>query len=59
VLFEAEENEGYTFGFTENYVKVKLPYDETIVNRVVKIALSTLDRDGIAIAELQNETVYV
>lgn len=57
VLFEAEENEGTIFGFTNNYVKVKLPYDETLVNEIVDVSLSEIDRDGIvkaSLLELQN-----
>ena len=47
VLFEAEEDEGMMFGFTENYVKVKTPFDASLVNQFRKVKLATIDRDGI------------
>jgi threonylcarbamoyladenosine tRNA methylthiotransferase MtaB len=31
-LFEQEEDNGIMYGFTENYVKVKMPYDSNLVN---------------------------
>lgn len=52
VLFEAEENEGTIFGFTSNYVKVKLPYDPKLVNQIVDVQLTEIDRDGIMKCEL-------
>ena len=47
VLFEAEEDEGIMFGFTENYVKVKTPFDTSLVNQFRKVKLTAIDRDGI------------
>ncbi|GAB5418938.1 MAG: tRNA (N(6)-L-threonylcarbamoyladenosine(37)-C(2))-methylthiotransferase MtaB [Crocinitomicaceae bacterium] len=47
VLFEQEENEGTMFGFTENYVKVKIPYDADLANSIQRVHLNEIDRDGI------------
>jgi threonylcarbamoyladenosine tRNA methylthiotransferase MtaB len=47
VLFEAEENEGTIFGFTENYVKVKVPFQKELVNQLMPVGLDEIDRDGI------------
>jgi threonylcarbamoyladenosine tRNA methylthiotransferase MtaB len=47
VLFEHEEDEGMMYGFTENYVKVKMPYDANLVNTFCTLKLETIDRDGI------------
>lgn len=47
VLFEAEEEEGMMYGFTENYVKVKTPFQAELVNNFRKIRLTNIDRDGI------------
>lgn len=52
VLFEAEEDNGIMYGFTENYVKVKLPYDPKLVNTLQTIQLTEIDRDGVAKCEL-------
>lgn len=47
VLFEEEESEGFMNGFTENYIKVKAPYNHSLVNQVVPVKLETIDRNGI------------
>jgi len=47
VLFEHEEDNGIMYGFTENYVKVKMPYDAQMVNTFQRIELTEIDRDGI------------
>lgn len=47
VLFEQEENEGQLYGFTENYVKVKTPYDARLINQIVAVQLTEIDRDGL------------
>lgn len=52
VLFEAEENEGTIFGFTPNYVKVKMPYNQSLVNQIVDVQLQEIDRDGVVKGEL-------
>ncbi len=47
VLFEQEENEGYLYGFTDNYVKVKTPYNSVLVNQMIPVELTEFDRDGL------------
>ncbi len=46
VLFEGENKEGYIHGFTENYVKVKTPWNPELVNTLHEINLSRIDEDG-------------
>jgi threonylcarbamoyladenosine tRNA methylthiotransferase MtaB len=46
VLFESENKEGYIHGFTENYVKVKTPWNPGLVNTFHEITLSEIDEDG-------------
>lgn len=52
VLFEAEEENGIMYGFTENYVKVKVPFDEKLVNTFQRVKLQEIDRDGIVKIQL-------
>jgi threonylcarbamoyladenosine tRNA methylthiotransferase MtaB len=52
VLFEAEEDEGMMYGFTENYVKVKIPFNASYVNSFQKVKLTAIDRDGIMKVEV-------
>ena len=47
VLFEGENKKGYIHGFTENYVKVKAPWDPALVGTVHQVRLSTIDADGL------------
>ncbi|MFD2541811.1 tRNA (N(6)-L-threonylcarbamoyladenosine(37)-C(2))-methylthiotransferase MtaB [Lacinutrix gracilariae] len=47
VLFESENKEGYIHGFTENYVKVKTPWNPELVNTLHEVTLTKIDDDGI------------
>jgi len=46
VLFESDNKQGYIHGFTENYVKVKAPWDPALVNTLHKVKLTKIDVDG-------------
>jgi len=46
VLFESDNKQGYIHGFTENYVKVKAPWDPALVNTLHKVRLTKIDADG-------------
>ena len=46
VLFEGENKEGYIHGFTENYVKVKAPWNPELVNTIHPVYLTKIDDDG-------------
>ncbi|PKA83929.1 threonylcarbamoyladenosine tRNA methylthiotransferase MtaB [Ulvibacter sp. MAR_2010_11] len=47
VLFEGENKEGYIHGFTENYVKVKAPWNPELVNTLHAVELNKIDEDGL------------
>lgn len=47
VLFESENKSGYIHGFTENYVKVKSPWNPELVNTLHQVELTKIDDDGI------------
>lgn len=47
VLFEGENKEGYIHGFTENYVKVKAPWNPGLVNTLHEVTLTKIDDDGL------------
>lgn len=55
VLFESENKEGYINGFTENYVKVKSPWNPALVNTIHQITLTTIDDDGLVRFDFENE----
>lgn len=47
VLFEGENKEGYIHGFTENYVKIKAPWNPELVNTLQDVTLNEIDEDGL------------
>lgn len=47
VLFEGENKQGYIHGFTENYVKVKAPWNPELINTLQKVTLTGIDTDGL------------
>ncbi len=57
VLFESENKEGYIHGFTENYVKVKTPWNPELVNTLHKIQLTNIDDDGLVRFDFIKESV--
>lgn len=54
VLFESENKAGYIHGFTENYVKVKAPWNPELMNTIQNIALTEIDDDGMVRFEFLN-----
>ena len=54
VLFEAENKEGYIHGFTENYVRVKTPWNPELANTLQEINLTKIDEDGSVRLEFLN-----
>jgi threonylcarbamoyladenosine tRNA methylthiotransferase MtaB len=51
-LFEQEELDGYMFGFTDNYVRVKVPYNEKFVNQIIETTLYAFDVDGCVLGKI-------
>ncbi|SDS64639.1 threonylcarbamoyladenosine tRNA methylthiotransferase MtaB [Formosa sp. Hel1_31_208] len=58
VLFENENKEGYIHGFTENYVKVKAPWDPALVNTLQKVQLSEIEDDGMVRFQFLQEILH-
>ena len=57
VLFENENKEGYIHGFTENYIKVKTPWNPALINTLHTVSLTEIDTDGLVRFEFINELV--
>jgi threonylcarbamoyladenosine tRNA methylthiotransferase MtaB len=58
VLFESENKDGYIYGFTENYVKVKTPWNPELVNTLHEIKLTEINEDGIVRFDWQKQPVF-
>ncbi len=57
VLFESENKEGYIHGFTQNYVKVKAPWNPELVNTLHTVTLTKIDEDGLVRFDFVNKEV--
>jgi threonylcarbamoyladenosine tRNA methylthiotransferase MtaB len=57
VLFESDNIAGTMQGFTENYVKVKIPFDAQMVNQLKKVQLLEIDQDGQMLALVEESVV--
>lgn len=57
VLFEGENKAGYIHGFTENYIKVKTPWNPKLVNTLHKVKLTEIDDDGLVRFDFVNTLV--
>lgn len=57
VLFEGENIKGYIHGFTENYVKIKTPWNPELVNTLHEIRLDEIAEDGLVKCSFVHEEV--
>ena len=46
VLFEADNKDGYMHGFTDNYIKVRIPFEEYNINQLIEVTLIRIAPDG-------------
>jgi threonylcarbamoyladenosine tRNA methylthiotransferase MtaB len=44
-LIESEQDEGWMYGFTDNYVKVRIPFDLSLANKLVEVKLVKVNSD--------------
>jgi threonylcarbamoyladenosine tRNA methylthiotransferase MtaB len=51
VLWESENNDGWMYGFTENYIKMKQPYNKEAENTFEKVIFEKIDSDGLMISK--------
>ena len=53
VLFEKDNKDGYMNGFTKNYIKVKVPYNEDLIKKRSNVLLSKIDKNLIMNASIK------
>jgi threonylcarbamoyladenosine tRNA methylthiotransferase MtaB len=51
VLFEHENKDGFMYGFTENYLRVKTKFNKDYSNQILKSKINQMDENGIFIFE--------
>ena len=52
-LFERDDKDGYLFGFTDNYIKVKIPFSEEFIQQKLKIKLLSFDENSNILSEVK------
>jgi threonylcarbamoyladenosine tRNA methylthiotransferase MtaB len=52
VLFERDNRDGYLYGFTSNYIKVKAPFDQAICQTLSRVKLDDFDEEGNVLGRL-------
>lgn len=45
-IFEYENKNGYMYGFTENYIKVKSVFNDELCNRPLSVSIGDFDEEG-------------
>ena len=53
VLFESENKKGYIHGFTDNYVKIRAPWNPKLVNTLHHVNLESIDNEGFVRAKFK------
>ena len=59
VLFETENRNGYVYGFSRNYVRVKSPWRKSLTDQIVPFQLKEIDIDGLVVGEISKTKVTV
>lgn len=52
VLFESTNHDGLMYGYTDNYLRVSIPYNEAAVNNICRVRLDSIDANGDVCATL-------
>jgi threonylcarbamoyladenosine tRNA methylthiotransferase MtaB len=52
VLFEPENRNGFIYGFSNNYVRIKTPWRSSIKNKIIPFELQNISDDGLVTGEV-------
>jgi threonylcarbamoyladenosine tRNA methylthiotransferase MtaB len=58
VLFENENHNGWITGYTDNYIKVRVPFDQSLMNTIRTVTLQSISDDGIMLGK-ENTPVLI
>lgn len=59
VLFESEDKDGWMFGYTPNYLRVKVPYTPHWVNQRVVVHLADMDAEGVFVGRAISQATAI
>ena len=46
VLFESNNHNGVMYGYTDNYLRVAVPFDAAVINNICRVRLDSIDANG-------------
>lgn len=52
-LLEKENKNGFLFGFTDNYIKVKVPFTKELVQKKINLKLLSFDENGNVLSKIK------
>ncbi|MEA3477217.1 MAG: MiaB/RimO family radical SAM methylthiotransferase, partial [Bacteroidota bacterium] len=47
VLFESDHHDGSIQGWSENYIRVKVDFDKTLINKIIQVKLEEIEQDQV------------
>ncbi len=56
-LVEHENRNGFMHALTENYLKVKFPYQADLANQIIEVEIKSIDEEGFAISHLSEPAI--
>ena len=59
VLFESENRNGFIYGFSNNYVRIKTPWRSSIKDKIIPFELQNISDDGLVTGEVSIMEVIV
>ena len=59
VLFETENRNGFVYGFSNNYVRIKYPWRNYLADKIVPFELKEIDSDGLVTGQLKEMKTIV
>jgi threonylcarbamoyladenosine tRNA methylthiotransferase MtaB len=51
-LFEPENRNGFIYGFSTNYVRIKTPWRSSIKDKIIPFELKNISDDGLVTGEV-------
>ncbi len=56
VLLETENKNGFLYGFTDNYIKVKIPFSKDLTQKKINLKLLSFDENGNILSKIKENT---
>ena len=57
VLFESDEIENFMHGYSDNYIRVTIPHDPSLVNTIIPVQLGRINGDGLIVGSMVDPSV--